>query len=70
MPRVTVVVAESSPLAIPIFGQVGNPVCRYRPWAGRCRLAQALAAAAGSGPLLDRIYVVRPGAPNASVYLR
>ncbi len=60
-PQVTVVVEESSPLAISILGEVASPgLHRLEAGSG---LAQALAAAGGLGRFArkDRIYVLRGG---------
>ncbi len=67
VPRVTVVLVESSPLTIPVFGQVASPGDKALPRGpAGVGVAQALAAAGGLGTFghKDRIYVVRPGEPK------
>jgi len=59
VPKVTVVVEESRPLTISVFGEVAHP--GTQPLDGNTGVAQALAAAGGLTVFAhkDRIYVVR-----------
>jgi polysaccharide export outer membrane protein len=64
VPRVTVIVVESSPLPISVFGEVGK--AGVQTLTRNAGVAEALAAAGGLTPFAhkDRIYVVRPGEPR------